>query len=136
MRAPRLAGVALASAGAAALTLGLAGPASAAPAPTVSVVGPVHLAPTGSSPSGDSVTVRYRCTGALDLTLWLYQQPNRSETTGKAGVPLTCTGRTEVRRLPLHLMTPLSQALQPGQAELHLSVRGGAATTTPVRVVR
>jgi hypothetical protein len=68
--------------------------------------------------------------------LWLYQQPNRSETTGKAGVPLMCTGHTEVRRLPLRLMTPMSQALQPGWAELHLSVRGGAATTTTVRVVR
>ena len=136
MRTPRLASVALVSAGAAVLALGLAGPASAAPAPTVSVVGPVHLAPTGSSPSGDSVTVRYRCTGELNLTLWLYQQPNRSETTGKAGLPLRCTGHVEVQRLPLRLMTPLSQALQPGQAELHLSTRGGPSTTTPIRVVR
>ena len=136
MRTPRLARVALVSAGAAVLALGLAGPASAAPAPAVSVVGPVHLSPTGDSPQGDSVTVRYRCTGELNLTLWLYQQPNRSETTGKAGLPLRCTGHVEVQRLPLRLMTPLSQALQPGQAELHLSTRGGPSTTTPIRVVR
>jgi hypothetical protein len=136
MRAPRLVTAAVASTAAAVLGLGLAGPAAAAPAPTVSVVGPVHLSPTGDSPRGDHVTVRYRCTGALNITLWLYQRPNRSETTGKAGLPLPCTNHVEVQRLPLRLMTPLSQALQPGQAELHLSILGGASSTTPIRVVR
>lgn len=136
MRTPRLVSAALAAAGAAVLSLGLAGPASAAPAPTVSVIGPVHLSPTGDSPRGDHVNVRYRCTGELNITLWLYQQPNRSETTGKAGLPLRCTGRVEVQRLGLHLMTPLAQVLQPGPADLHLSIRGGASWTTPIRVVR
>jgi hypothetical protein len=136
MRTPRLVSAALATAGAAALALGLAAPASAAPAPTVTVVGPVHLSPTGNSPSGDSITVRYRCTGELNLTLWLYQQPDRSETTGKAGLTVPCTGHVEVTRLGLRPMTPMSQVLQPGTADLHLSIRGGAAGTTTVRVVR
>ena len=136
MRTPRLVSAALVTAGAALLGLGLAGPASAAPAPTVSVVGPVHLSPTGNSPRGDSVTVRYRCTGELTLILWLYQQPGRSETTGKAGLPLRCTGHVEVQRLGLRLMTPMSQVLQPGPADLNLAIRGGAAATTTVRVVR
>jgi hypothetical protein len=136
MRTPRLVRAAIATVGAAVLGLGLAGPASAAPAPTVSVVGPVHLSPTGASPSGDHLDVRYRCTGELTVIIWLYQQPNRSETTGKAGVPLTCTGHVEVERLELRLMTPVSQVLQPGRADLYVAVRGGASTTTSVRVVR